>query len=206
MAPAHDRPPTARGRARRERLLDATAQLVAERGFHGVGISDIGAAAGVTGSAIYRHFATKTELLVAVLDRVVDGLLDRAEGIVATSDDPATTLDALIDAHVAFALRDRAILQVYAQEAHTLPPDDRRRLRRTQRRYVEHWAAVLVAACPGLDPDVARVRVQATFGLVNSVADLSTPLADDELATLLRTSARAALLAGAITPATRRAS
>jgi AcrR family transcriptional regulator len=203
--PAADRPPTARGRARRERLLDATAELVAARGFHAVGISDIGAAAGVTGSAIYRHFTTKTELLVAVLDRVVDGLLDRAEGIVATSGDPAATLDALVDAHVAFALRDRAILQVYAQEAHALPPDDRRRLRRTQRRYVEHWALTLVAARPDLDLDVARVRVQATFGLVNSVADLSTPLPDDELAALLRASARAALLVDAVAPAARRA-
>jgi AcrR family transcriptional regulator len=197
---ARDRPPTARGRARRERLLDATTELVAARGFHGVGISDIGAAAGVTGSAIYRHFATKTELLVAVLDRVVDGLLDRAEDIVATSDDPMATLDALVDAHVAFALRDRAILQVYSQEAHTLPPDDRRRLRRTQRRYVEHWAVVLVAERPELDLEVARVRVQATFGLVNSVADLSTPLADDELAAVLRASARAALLVAAPSP------
>jgi AcrR family transcriptional regulator len=204
MAPVA-RPPTARGRARRERLLDATAELVAARGFHAVGISDIGAAAGVTGSAIYRHFATKTELLVAVLDRVVDGLLDRAEDIVAASADPAATLDALVDAHVTFALRDRAILQVYAQEAHTLPPDDRRRLRRTQRRYVEHWADVLVAAQPDLDLDVARVRVQATFGLVNSVADLSTPLPDPELAALLRASARAALLVEPVAPAARRA-
>ena len=67
---------TPRGRLRTERLLDATAALVAERGFHAVGIADIGAAAGVSGSAIYRHFRSKQEILVALLDRVVDGLLD----------------------------------------------------------------------------------------------------------------------------------
>ena len=185
---ARPAPPTARGRARRERLVDAAAQLVAERGFHVVGISDIGAAAGVTGSAIYRHFATKTELLVAVLDRVVDGLLAGADAIVARSSDPAGTLHELVAAHVSFALRDRAIIRVYAQEQHHLPPDDRRRIRRTQRAYVERWVTALTAVHPDLDADRARVRVRATFGLVNAVADLATPLDDaalgDELATM----------------------
>ena len=50
---------TPRGRRRHEQLLDATAELVAARGFHAVGIADIGAAAGVSGSAIYRHFRNK---------------------------------------------------------------------------------------------------------------------------------------------------
>ncbi len=62
---------TPRGRERRQLLLSATVDLVSERGFHAVGIADIGAAAGVTGSAIYRHFKDKTELLVALFDHVV---------------------------------------------------------------------------------------------------------------------------------------
>src|SRR3954470_1711295 len=70
---------TARGRERRERLLNAAARLVAERGFHSVGIIEIGAAAGVTGSAIYRHFKSKGDLLVALFERVVDNLVVGAE-------------------------------------------------------------------------------------------------------------------------------
>ena len=45
---------------RRERILEAAAGLVAERGYHEVGMTDIGAAAGITGSAIYRHFDGKS--------------------------------------------------------------------------------------------------------------------------------------------------
>jgi AcrR family transcriptional regulator len=178
-------------------LLDATTELVARHGFHAVGISDIGAAAGVTGSAIYRHFATKTELLVAVLDRVVDGLLAGADAIVAVPAAADDMLEALVRAHVAFALRDRALIRIYAQESHHLPADDRRRLRRTMRAYVERWASVLAVARPDLDIAVARVRVQATFGLVNAVADLATPLSDDVVAGQLTALARAALLAPA---------
>src|SRR5439155_2043645 len=121
---------TARGRERRERLLNAAAKLVAERGFHSVGIIEIGAAAGVTGSAIYRHFKSKGDLLVALFERVIDNLVDGAEAALAGSASPADVLDTLVRGHVDFALRDRAIIAVYEQEVPNLPADDRRRLRR----------------------------------------------------------------------------
>ena len=60
----------------------ATASLVAERGYHQVGVDEIGAAAGVSGAAIYRHFAGKQELLVAVIERAVDALMGKARRIV----------------------------------------------------------------------------------------------------------------------------
>ena len=47
---------TARGRRTREQLLSATAELVAERGSP-PSASPTSAAAGVSGAAIYRHFA-----------------------------------------------------------------------------------------------------------------------------------------------------
>jgi AcrR family transcriptional regulator len=184
---------TARGRRTREQLLSAAADLVAERGFHAVGIADIGAAAGVSGAAIYRHFASKQDLLVALLDRVVEGLRDGARAAVADAHTPDESLDALIAAHVDFALRDRSIIAVYDQEAHALPDDDRRRIRRTQRAYAETWVEVLRARTPALEPEIARAAVHAAFGLVNSVSDYRTELADDDLRALLVTMTAAAL-------------
>jgi len=184
---------TARGRRTREQLLGAAADLVAERGFHAVGIADIGAAAGVSGAAIYRHFASKQDLLIALLDRVVEGLRDGARAAVTDARTPDESLDALIAAHVDFALRDRSIIAVYDQEIHTLPEDDRRRIRRTQRAYAETWVEVLRARTPGLAPEVARAAVHAAFGLVNSVSDYRTELADTDLRTLLVTMTAAAL-------------
>ena len=136
--PPPSTPRTARGRRRHEQLLDATAELVAERGFHAVGIVDIGAAAGVSGSAIYRHFRNKQELLVALIERVVDELLSGARGVVDGAVDASAALDALVHAHVAFALRDRAIIKVYSQEIDQLPEADRGRLRRQQHVAIRH--------------------------------------------------------------------
>ncbi|MFC4590865.1 TetR family transcriptional regulator [Sphaerisporangium corydalis] len=51
----------------RERLLDAAAGVFAERGYDGTRVADIAAAAGVSNGALYAHFASKGELLVAAL-------------------------------------------------------------------------------------------------------------------------------------------
>lgn len=188
---------TARGLATREALLDATADLVAERGFHSVGILEIGAAAGVSGSALYRHFANKQELLVALFDRVVDALLAGARQVAETTDDPVAALDALVDRHVAFALRDRSIIAVYDQEAHNLPDAHRVRLRRNQRAYAGVWVDTLVAVRAGdgaaRDRREAQTVVHAVFGLLNSVADHDPGLPDGQVAELLGAMARAAV-------------
>lgn len=55
----------------RVRLLDAARSLLMKGGFHGVGLEDIAAAAGVSRQAVYKsHFASKTELLLALVEHV----------------------------------------------------------------------------------------------------------------------------------------
>jgi AcrR family transcriptional regulator len=142
---------------------------------------EIGAAAGVTGAALYRYFDTKTGVLAALFDRVIDELLEGADAASVLDEDPRAVLRQLIALHVEFALRDRAVLAVYAQEIHNLAVDDRTRLRRKQRQYVEIWRALLESAHPTMDGDQALVRVEAVFGLLNSVPNLSGSLSDTEL-------------------------
>ncbi|WP_431278388.1 TetR/AcrR family transcriptional regulator [Leifsonia poae] len=59
----------ARGRARREEILDAAAALFAEQGFGGVSLREIAARAGISHPGLLRHFGSKDELLVDLLDR-----------------------------------------------------------------------------------------------------------------------------------------
>lgn len=191
--PTAPRGVTARGLERRQRLLDATTVLVAERGFHAVGIVEIGAAAGVTGSALYRHFGNKRELLVALLDRVIDALLAGAREVEATITDPSCALEELVDRHVDFALRDRAVIAVYDQEAHHLPSEHRARLRANQRAYAKVWVDTLLALRPELIRHQAGIAVHAAFGLVNSVADHDPGIRPPAAAAVLRSMALTAL-------------
>jgi AcrR family transcriptional regulator len=186
---------TRRGRERREQILASAARLVASQGFHSVGVSDIGAAAGVTGAALYRHFANKSEILVALLDRVVDRLLEGA-AVASEGDDPRVVLSTLAGAHVDFAIKEKAILAVYAQEAHNLPAVDRSRLRRKQRRYVDIWSEVYRRLHPSSSEKVARAVVEAVFGMLNSVPNISPDVDDELIGRELRRLAGIALLSG----------
>lgn len=51
----------------RERLLRGAAEVFAQRGYDGTRVADIAAAAGVSNGAMYAHFASKADLLVAAL-------------------------------------------------------------------------------------------------------------------------------------------
>jgi AcrR family transcriptional regulator len=106
-----------------------------------VAMDEIGAEAGIVGSGVYRHFASKNDLLVALLDQAMQRLQNRATTIVAQTDDDHVALSLLVRDHIRVALHDRDILAVYHREAHSLPDADRRRLRREQRHYIEEWVA-----------------------------------------------------------------
>jgi AcrR family transcriptional regulator len=58
----------------RERILNAAAQLFAEHGFPGASMPAIAAQSGITAGAIYRHFASKAELLLEVVKRALEAL------------------------------------------------------------------------------------------------------------------------------------
>src|SRR5438876_12202344 len=95
----------ARRRTRREEILESAVGLFAARGYHGVSMDDIGAAAGVTGPALYHHFAGKEAMLAAALIPVSEQLLAGGRSrIVEYADQPHAALTALVDFHVDFAL------------------------------------------------------------------------------------------------------
>ena len=151
---------------RRERILASAISLFEENGFHGAGIDDIAAAAGVTGPAIYRHFKNKDAVLVALFDR----LGERLEGILKTvaSLDGRPAIETLVRLHVRLAFEERALIVVYISEERNLPDAERRRVRRFQRAYVEAWADLLRPLRPDLSDDERRTAVHAAIGLLNS--------------------------------------
>jgi AcrR family transcriptional regulator len=163
---------TARGE-RRERILASATSLFEENGFHGAGIDDIAAAAGVTGPAIYRHFKNKDAVLVALFDRLAERLgaiLDTVAGEV-TGDGPdgrRQALETLVRFHVRLAFEERALIVVYISEERNLPDAERRRVRRFQRAYVEAWADLLRPLRPDQSDDERRTAVHAAIGLLNS--------------------------------------
>ncbi|MFG2825129.1 TetR/AcrR family transcriptional regulator [Kitasatospora sp. NPDC048365] len=195
--------PAASALPRRDQIRKEAARLFAARGFLGVGVDEIGKAVGISGPGLYRHFAGKDAMLADLLIGISERLLEEGRRRAGEAEGPGAALDALIGGHVDFALDDRDLIILHDRELLHLKEEDRRRVRRLQRGYVELWVEVVRQAFPALaaadaEP-VARTSVHAVFGLLNSTphsADRS-PLPRDGMAALLHTLAQGAFAAAA---------
>lgn len=193
---------TERDRAKADRqaaILHEAARLFAERGFSGVSLEELGAAVGVSGPAVYRHFSNKQALLGAILVRVSERLLSGGQRVIAANDSPAERLEALIRFHVDFALSDADVIRVQDRDLASLSDDDRHRVRRLQREYVDLWVMVLAGLHPTRTEADLRVRAHACFGLINStphsVRTARAAPADSTVRGILESMASAALTA-----------
>lgn len=153
---------------RREDLLAAAARLFAARGFDAVRLEDIGAEVGISGPAIYRHFAGKAAVLVEILDTASTGLLEGGHDAVRDLAPGEESLRALIAFHADFAVDNRDVIRVQDRDMSALPAADRAAVTRVQRRYIELWAAQLRLMHPHEDHPTAVFRAQAVLGLINS--------------------------------------
>jgi len=186
---------TARDRAkadRREVLLDAAARLFAERGFDRVSLEDLGAAAGVSGPAVYRHFPGKQAVLGALLVGVSENLVAGGAEVVARVEG-ADDLAAIVAFHVDFALANPDVIRVQDRDLDSLADDDRGRVRSLQRTYIDTWVGVLARVLPGVERPQLRIRARATFGLINSTPHSARSSPRAAVRALLESMALAAL-------------
>lgn len=164
-------PRTERGRQKADRraaILAAAAARFAERGYAGVTIEDLGAAVGISGPAVYRHFPGKSAVLAAILEGASATLLEGAERVLGEAPDAASALRSLIRFHVDFALHEADVIVVQDRELEQLDADARHEVRSLQRRYVEHWVDTLARLRPDRAETELRFRAHAAFGLLNS--------------------------------------
>ena len=157
---------------RRQQILDTAAELFAERGFHGVSVHDIGAACGISGPALYKHFNGKGELLAASLTDISETLLKEGSARASSAASPSDALDALIDWHVDFALGHRALIVVQDREWTNLDAAARRDVRALQLSYIDIWVDTVQALRPELDHPTA-IKPSAMRALLIEMAHRS---------------------------------
>ena len=177
---------------RREQILATAADLFAARGFHGVSVVDLGAACGISGPALYKHFASKDAVLAEMLVSISQRLLEIGRQRSESAPDPAAAVRALVDWHVDFALEHRSLIVVQDRDWESLPTQAREQVRALQREYVDVWAVRLREVHDGLRLDQARAMAHAAFGLINSTPH-SGLIADERMRGLLSEMARRAL-------------
>ncbi|RLK49559.1 TetR/AcrR family transcriptional regulator [Microbacterium telephonicum] len=161
--------PRDRAKARRhDDLVREAARLFAERGFAGVSLEELGAAVGVSGPAVYRHFAGKQAVLAEILLGASRHLHDGGAAVLAGESDADAQLRALIAFHIDFAVSAADVIRVQDRDLASLADDNRHAVRRLQREYVDMWVDVLARRDPQRTREDLRVRAHAAFGLMNS--------------------------------------
>jgi AcrR family transcriptional regulator len=177
---------------RRQQILDIAADLFAARGFHGVSVAELGAACGISGPALYKHFESKDAMLAEMLVNISETLLSEGRTRVAHADGARAALASLVEWHIEFALDHRSLIVVQDRDWSSLPDEARERVRALQRAYVDVWATQIRQIDTAMSPETSRTRAHVLFGLLNSTPH-SGRLPDPQMHDVLREMAHGAL-------------
>jgi len=172
-APARDRRDSRwddHRRARRQELVDATITAVGRHGS-GVGMEEIAAEAGTSKTVVYRHFADRAELHVAVCNRVASQLLPKLRAAIESSSQPREMVASAIDTYLAFLEVDPELYRFVVHESPDRPSSDP--INTLSVLVGEQAAAVIAVGLQqaGGDPAAAAPWGHGVVGLVRSAAD-----------------------------------
>ena len=134
-----------RPKDRKQQILVHARELFVELGYPNVAMAMIAERVGITAGALYRHYATKADLLEAVVrDAFRDAVLptrDAAEGL---------AIEELIDREIAAVAGRPHMADLWSREVRYLPEPVRRDIRAVMRQTAQAYVAPLRARRPGL--------------------------------------------------------
>lgn len=156
------RPRRMRAGDRREDILDAVARHIVADGLDVVTMESAAASAGVSKALVYRHFANRDDLLVAVLSREITRLGASTDAAVAGTKDFRTEIAAALPSFLDVASRGSGLVGTLIHTTHLGKP-----LRRLRRGFVDaaeaHWARRAARAF-GLSEGDARIAAAVFLG------------------------------------------
>ena len=107
----------------RDDILAAAAQIFSEKGFHAASMQDIALAVELQKASLYYHFASKQELLLALLDQALELLIAEMQCVVNEPLPPDQKLRSAMVAYLRTMLDYRQLAAVLLLEHRSLDPD-----------------------------------------------------------------------------------
>jgi AcrR family transcriptional regulator len=160
---------SAKWHARRDEIVETSAHVFAQRGYHATGLSDLCEATGLGKGALYHYIGSKEELLAAIHDRVMDEVMAGAERVAATGGDASAQLSMLGDELLDVIHRYPDHVWVFLHEFPALTGERAEQFRVRRRAYEARVEAVLeegIASGEFRDVD-ARLTALAWLGMHN---------------------------------------
>ena len=174
-----------RPKDRKAQIVRAAARAFSDRGYHAVGVDEIAAEVGLSGPALYRHFANKYALLVATAQYTAEMLVTAAR----SADDPgrpaAERLRAITAALIETTIGTRREGAFYRWERRYLQSPDRKDIRAGYDALNATIAEPLAVLRPELAEADAAILAAATLSVIGSISAHRTRLPAAALADLL---------------------
>lgn len=126
----------------RDAILDATDRLLTRYGYRKMTIDDLAKEVGIGKGSVYLHFASKEEIALSHIDRIIERLKERLREIAAT---PASVHDRLCEMLVERVLFRFDSVQHYTQSLNDLLSYVRPRLLERRKRYFDEEARIIAA-------------------------------------------------------------
>ena len=180
---------TSRTAPKLDRLLSASAELMAQRGYSQTSIRDVATATGLSLGGMYYYFKNKEDLLFLIQEKTFGALLDMQEKDVATGGTADERLHRLVKNHLAYFISHFNELKVCTFELESLQGDRFENVAQLRRRYYLCMARVVgeingVAAAAVENDRQVRHRTLFIFGMLNWVFMWYDPEKDDPAGTL----------------------
>jgi TetR/AcrR family transcriptional regulator, cholesterol catabolism regulator len=167
--PGEERPRSEKWKARRDAIVDTSAQVFAQQGYHATGIVELCEVNGLGKGAFYHYIGSKEELLAAIHDRVMDEVMIGAERVAESDGSPAAQLAMLGDELLDVIHRYPDHVWVFLHEFPALTAERAETFRVRRREYERRVEGVLQAGVDAgefrdVDP---RLTALAWLGMHN---------------------------------------
>jgi AcrR family transcriptional regulator len=171
-----------RPKDRKQQILVHARDLFLELGYPSVSMAMIADRVGITAGALYRHYATKAELLEAVVRDAFSATVPAAGGL---------SLEELIDREIAAVAGRPHMADLWSREARYLPGEMRREIRAVMRQAAQAYVAPLRAHRAGLTAVQAELIAWSIQSVLSCLGRDSVRLPAGSGQALVRGAARA---------------
>jgi AcrR family transcriptional regulator len=125
-------------------ILDAAAQIISQKGYHAASMQDIAQAVNLQKASLYYHISSKQEILLALLDRALDLLIEHIQAVISQPLPPEEKLRNAIDAYLQAMLDHRDLAAVLLLEHRSLQPEMRSKHIPRRDRFERLWRDLIL--------------------------------------------------------------
>lgn len=160
------------------KVLDAAARLFRERGYDATTVRDVARAAGMLPGSLHYRYKTKEDIVVALMERAIDRLIEGVLAAIAKGQTPLERLHLAIRAHLRMLLSGDDGVYVLLYDQRSLSPEAAVAVARQRARYEGFADEIIGAAAASVklraSVDLYLIR-QFAFGAANWCAQWFKP-------------------------------